>query len=74
MAVTVAALEAQAASPGNRVTPWGAVAAALIAAAGVLGVAERVDHAARISLENGRGGPDAVRPTRVAPTVRQDAI
>jgi hypothetical protein len=39
-AVTVTALEAQAATPGS-VTPWGALAAALIAAAGVLGVRRR---------------------------------
>jgi hypothetical protein len=39
-AVTVTALEAQAATPGS-VTIWGALAAALIAAAGVLGVRRR---------------------------------
>ncbi len=39
-AVTVKALEAQAAPPGS-VTPWGALVAALIAAAGVLGVRRR---------------------------------
>ena len=39
-AVTVTALEAQAANPGS-VTPWGALVAALIAAAGVLGVRRR---------------------------------
>ncbi len=39
-AVTLDALEAQAANPGS-VTPWSALAAALIAAAGVLGVRRR---------------------------------
>jgi hypothetical protein len=39
-AVTLAALQADAANPAS-VTPWGAMAAALIAAAGVLGVRRR---------------------------------
>ena len=39
-AVTLATLEAQVANPGS-VTPWGALLAALIAAAGVLGVRRR---------------------------------
>ncbi len=41
-AVTVAALEAQAASPGS-VTTWGALVAALIAAAGAIGVRRRTN-------------------------------
>ena len=39
-AVTLGALQAQAAAPGS-VTTWGALVAALIAAAGVLGVRRR---------------------------------
>ena len=40
-AVTLAAMEAQAASPGGNVSAWGALVAGLIGVAGALGVRRR---------------------------------